>query len=43
MMLSEPPERDWKILRNLKQVALERYCERILQEVKAHIDQGEGT
>lgn len=42
-MLSEPPGRDWKILRHLKQVALERYCERIMQDVKAHIDQGEGT
>jgi len=26
------PERDWKLLRQLKTVALERFCERVLNE-----------
>lgn len=26
------PERDWKHLREVKRAALERYCERVLQE-----------
>ena len=32
------PERDWKVFRELRQVALERLCERILAEAKAEID-----
>ena len=26
------PERDWKVLREVQRLALERYCERVLQE-----------
>lgn len=29
------PERDWKILRELKPIALERYCRGVLEEVAA--------
>ena len=31
--MDQIPEADWKILRSLRPVALERYCERILGEV----------
>jgi hypothetical protein len=33
--MSDIPEADWKVLRSLKDVALERLCERILAEVHA--------
>jgi hypothetical protein len=32
------PERDWKVFRELRQVALERLCDRILAEAKAAIE-----
>src|SRR5882724_10653185 len=32
------PERDWKIFRELRQVALQRLCDKILAEAKAEID-----
>ncbi len=28
------PERDWKLFRQLRSVALERFCERVLSEIK---------
>ena len=31
-------ERDWKVFRELRQVALERLCEKILTEAKAEIE-----
>ncbi len=31
--MDQIPEADWKILRSMRPVALERYCERILGEV----------
>ena len=31
-------ERDWKVFRELRQIALERLCDRILAEAKAEID-----
>ena len=33
-MLREIPEADWKILRRLHPLALERFCERVLGEVE---------
>jgi hypothetical protein len=32
------PERDWKLLRSLHQTALERFCERVLTECRAVVD-----
>ena len=32
------PERDWKVFRELRQVALERFCDKILTEAKAEIE-----
>lgn len=42
-MPQEIPESDWKILRGLKEVALERFCQRVLGEianVSANQDEG---
>lgn len=33
-MMREFPEADWKVLRELREPALERFCERILGEVR---------
>jgi hypothetical protein len=33
--MSDIPEADWKVLRSLKDAALERLCERILAEIHA--------
>jgi hypothetical protein len=32
-MALEFPERDWKVFRQLLEVALERFCERVLDEI----------
>ena len=32
-MLRNVPESDWKIFRELREVALQRFCERVLEEV----------
>ena len=32
------PECDWKVFRELRQVALERFCDKILTEAKAEIE-----
>jgi hypothetical protein len=39
----EIPERDWKVLRKLKPIALDRFCKRALAELKyrAKADDGE--
>ena len=37
-MSREIPERDWKSFRELHKVALERLCERILDEARAEIE-----
>ena len=34
-MASEIKESDWKLFRQLREVALERFCERVLGEVRA--------
>jgi hypothetical protein len=34
-MTQFPPERDWKLLRKLHPVALDRYCQRVLTEIAA--------
>ena len=34
-MTRDFPERDWKVLRELKPVALDRFCQRTLMEVAA--------
>lgn len=34
-MAQFPPERDWKVLRELHPIALERYCRRLLPEIAA--------
>jgi hypothetical protein len=36
------PERDWRLLRSLHSVALERYCVRVLDECAAEL-RGRGT
>jgi hypothetical protein len=33
MMFREIPESDWKVFRKLREVALERFCERVLREI----------
>jgi hypothetical protein len=33
------PEADWKILRRVHAAALERFCERVLSECKAVLDE----
>jgi len=42
-MSLEIPERDWKVLRKLKPIALDRFCKRALAELKyrAMADDGE--
>lgn len=37
------PERDWKVFRELREVALERYCERVLDEVSSLVVDSEKT
>jgi hypothetical protein len=32
--MHEIPERDWRVFRELREVALERMCERVLKEVR---------
>ena len=42
-MATEIKESDWKLLRRLHQVALERFCKRVLAEVRsAAADTGDG-
>jgi len=42
-MATEIKESDWKLFRQLHQVALERFCERVLAEVRsAAADAGDG-
>jgi hypothetical protein len=42
-MATELNESDWKLFRHLHQVALERFCERVLAEVRsAAADTGDG-
>jgi hypothetical protein len=42
-MATEIKEADWKLFRRLQQVALERFCERVLAEVRsAAADTGDG-
>ena len=36
-------ESDWKIFRKLREVALERYCERMLEDVRRTVDAPNGT
>jgi hypothetical protein len=33
-MSADIPERDWKVFRQLRSLALERFCERVLSQVK---------
>jgi hypothetical protein len=34
-VLHNVPESDWKIFRELREVALQRFCERVLEELKS--------
>lgn len=43
MMPSNPPERDWKVFRELREVALERLCERALRDAKAVLENSSKT
>ena len=36
-------ESDWKVFRKLREVALERYCKRVLQEVRQLVDKESGS
>lgn len=38
-----PPERDWKVFRELREVALDRLCERALRDAKAVIESSSKT
>lgn len=31
--MSDIPERDWRVFRDLRELALERFCERVLREI----------
>lgn len=42
-MTRSVPERDWKVFRELREVALERLCERGLGEAKAVIENPDKT
>jgi hypothetical protein len=35
--MNDRPESDWKLFRQLREVALERYCERLLEELRQTI------
>jgi hypothetical protein len=35
------PERDWKVFRQLRPVALERFCERVLSRIKGIVRSGD--
>jgi hypothetical protein len=35
-----PPESDWKVFRELREVALQRFCQRVLEEVVALTQDG---
>jgi hypothetical protein len=40
-MSGQMPESDWRVLRDLKPIALERYCQRLLAEVEQIISSNE--
>ena len=40
--MSEFPEADWKVLRGLKEVALDRFCKRFLEEAAPLVTAPEG-
>ena len=42
-MFQDIPEADWKIFRTLREVALERFCERVLNEVKVLASASDGS
>ena len=42
-MSHEFPESDWRVFRELREVALERFCERILNEATTLIADGSST
>lgn len=43
-MSREIPERDWKVLRELKPIALDRFCQRVILETNALCaDTGQGS
>ena len=37
------PESDWKVFRELREIALDRFCKRILNEATDVISEGSGT
>jgi hypothetical protein len=42
-MSQRPPESDWKLFRQLREHALERFCERVFQELRPILGDGERT
>jgi hypothetical protein len=42
-MSRDLPESDWKIFRELRSVALERFCERVLTEVAGHLARSDSS
>jgi hypothetical protein len=36
-------ESDWKVFRKLRELALERFCQRVLEEVRVLLDKGIGS
>jgi hypothetical protein len=42
-MMSETPESDWKVFRELRQLALERFCKRVLDHLQPILRDGSRT
>jgi len=42
-MSGDFPESDWKVLRDVKPAALDRYCERVMDECRKVMDDGSGS
>jgi hypothetical protein len=42
-MTKHQPESDWKVFRSLNELALERFCEQVLNEIKRACDASEKT
>jgi len=36
-------ESDWKVFRELRETALERYCQRVLEDVRRDLDKRSGS
>jgi hypothetical protein len=41
--MADFPERDWRVFRELREIALERFCERVLREISDITSSGGGS